>query len=185
MTDKLKSINIKGNEYVMVHERIRAFHEKHPNGFFETEIIRLDEKGVLFKCTVYPNCENQEIIYVAHAYERQGDTFINKTSHIENAETSAVGRALGMLGIGIDTSLASAEEVSNAIQSQGKKEKPQAIAKQPTRKDKIAKIMNLSAKHFEDEDYFAMWRIDNGLVEKIEKAKDEELLVLYKRMKEL
>lgn len=53
------------------------------------------------------------------AYEKEGSTFINKTSYIENCETSAVGRALGMAGFGIDTSIASAEEVQNAIANQG------------------------------------------------------------------
>ena len=47
-----------------------------------------------------------------------GSTFINKTSALENSETSAVGRALGMYGIGIDTSIASAEEVGNAVKQQ-------------------------------------------------------------------
>ena len=49
-----------------------------------------------------------------YAYEKEGSTFINKTSFIENAETSAVGRALGFLGIGIDAAIASADEVQNA-----------------------------------------------------------------------
>ena len=54
------------------------------------------------------------------AYEKEGSTFINKTSYIENAETSAVGRALGFCGFGIDTSVASYEEVTNAINNQPK-----------------------------------------------------------------
>ena len=54
------------------------------------------------------------------AYEKESSTFINKTSYIENCETSAVGRALGMAGFGIDTSVASAEEVKNAINNQTK-----------------------------------------------------------------
>ena len=56
--------------------------------------------------------------FIAHAYEKEGSTFINKTSYIENCETSAVGRALGFLGIGIDGSVASADEVKTAILNQ-------------------------------------------------------------------
>ena len=52
------------------------------------------------------------------AYEKEDSAFINKTSYIESCETSAVGRALGMCGIGIDTSVASADEVLNAIKQQ-------------------------------------------------------------------
>ena len=58
------------------------------------------------------------ILGTGHAYEKEDSTFINKTSFIENCETSAVGRALAMCGIGIDTSVASKEEVENAINNQ-------------------------------------------------------------------
>ena len=61
-----------------------------------------------------------DVIATGTAYEKENSTFINKTSYIENCETSAVGRALGMAGFGIDTSVASAEEVANAIKNQEK-----------------------------------------------------------------
>ena len=67
---------------------------------------------------------NGKIVATGHAQEKEGSTFINKTSYIENAETSAIGRALGLLGIGIDTSIASAEEVSTAIANQTKDDTP-------------------------------------------------------------
>ena len=60
----------------------------------------------------------QAIDTVVTAYEKENSTFINKTSYIENCETSALGRALGIAGFGIDTSVASAEEVQNAINNQ-------------------------------------------------------------------
>ena len=68
--------------------------------------------------------EYGNVIYREHvlgtgtAYEKESSSYINKTSYIENCETSAVGRALGMAGFGIDTSVASFEEVSNAIAQQ-------------------------------------------------------------------
>lgn len=61
---------------------------------------------------------NGSLIATGHAHEVKGSSNINKTSHIENCETSAVGRALAMLGIGIDTSIASANEVETAIAKQ-------------------------------------------------------------------
>ena len=61
---------------------------------------------------------NGNVLATGHASEKDGSSFINKTSALENAETSAVGRALGILGIGIDSSIASAEEVGNAVKNQ-------------------------------------------------------------------
>ena len=62
--------------------------------------------------------EDGRVIADGIAEETKGSTFINKTSYIENCQTSAWGRALGNLGIGIDTSIASAEEVKTAIKQQ-------------------------------------------------------------------
>ncbi|MCX7002298.1 MAG: hypothetical protein NTV22_03380 [bacterium] len=54
--------------------------------------------------------ESGRVIATGHAFEKQGSNYVNRTSYIENCETSAVGRALGILGIGVDTAIASAEE---------------------------------------------------------------------------
>jgi gluconate kinase len=54
----------------------------------------------------------------AHSQEYRDSSYINKTSFVENGFTSALGRALGYLGIGIDTSIASANEVQNAVKNQ-------------------------------------------------------------------
>ena len=62
--------------------------------------------------------EYGKLLSKAYAYEKENSSFINKTSFIENCCTSATGRALGYLGIGIDTSVASYEEVANAIANQ-------------------------------------------------------------------
>lgn len=113
INNKLKTIDVKGKGYVEVNERIKAFRELFPMGSIETNIERLENGVVVMSCTVKD--ENGKILSKAHAYEKENSTFINKTSFIENCCTSATGRALGYLGIGIDTSVASAEEVQNAI----------------------------------------------------------------------
>ena len=113
----LSSIDLKGKEYIMVNERIKAFRMVYPEGTIETEILSNENGVVIFKATV----KNVDIVLgTGHAYEKEGSSFINKTSYIENAESSAIGRALGMCGFGIDTSVASYEEVANAIENQGK-----------------------------------------------------------------
>ncbi len=107
----MKKIDIKGKEYVMVNERIKEFRDKYKHGAILTEILSNMEGVAMFKATVV---NDGNVLATGHAYEKEGSSFINKTSYIENAETSAIGRALGILGIGIDTSIASFEEVENA-----------------------------------------------------------------------
>lgn len=113
---QLKTINIKGKEYVEVNERIIFFRKNYKNHSLTTEVIDKTDDTVLIKATVL----NEEGVTIAtgHAEEVKGSTFINKTSYVENCETSAIGRCLGCLGIGIDTSVASYEEVANAVNQQ-------------------------------------------------------------------
>ncbi len=111
----MKTIDIKGKKYVMVNERISYFRHNHPQGQIITEMIKNDDGVCIFKADIIID---HVIMATGHAYEKEGSTFINKTSYIENCETSAIGRALGLFGIGIETSIASAEEVQNAIKQQ-------------------------------------------------------------------
>lgn len=106
-------------DYIEVNERIMKFYEKYPEGSIQTEILQLDwEKGVvLMKAYAYRH-PNDERPAIGHAYEKESDGYINKTSMIENCETSAVGRALAMLGIEVKKSVASKEEVERAIEQQ-------------------------------------------------------------------
>jgi hypothetical protein len=117
----LKTTNIKGKEYVEVNTRIAYFRENYPDGSIITEPVNdLAASGLaIFKASIIVN---DKIRATGFAYEKAGSTFINKTSHIENCETSAIGRALGIFGIGIDGSVASAEEVQNAMANQVTKE---------------------------------------------------------------
>jgi len=114
--ETIRTTNIKGKEYAEVNQRIKAFRMVYPVGSIRTEMISNENGICIFRAVITDN-ENK-IIATGTAYEKENSTFINKTSYIENCETSAVGRALGMAGFGIDTSVASAEEVQNAIANQ-------------------------------------------------------------------
>lgn len=116
----IKTTNLKNKEYAEVNQRIKAFRMVHPNGAIITDIIRLEDGVVTMKSTIYD--DDAKVIGTGLAQEKEGSTFINKTSFIENCETSAVGRALGMCGFGIDVSMASYEEVANAIENQNQEE---------------------------------------------------------------
>lgn len=129
--ESIKTTDIKGKEYAEVNQRIKAFRQVYPTGSIQTQMIS-NENGVCVFCAVVGYNNEQgvyQILGTGTAYEKESSSFINKTSYIENCETSAVGRALGMCGFGIDTSIASAEEVQNAINNQGNDE-PKATPKQ-------------------------------------------------------
>lgn len=117
INETLKTTDVKGRPYVEVNERIKAFRMLYPEGTIITEILDLTDGVVTMRATV---SVDGKVLGTGHAQEKESSSFINKTSFVENCETSAVGRALGMIGIGIDTSVASAEEVENAILNQTK-----------------------------------------------------------------
>lgn len=114
----MKTVDIKGKAYVEVNERIKYFRENYKGWSLESDLLSLDNGVCVIKATIRD--ENGVIKANGLAYEKENSTFINKTSYIENCETSAWGRALGNLGIGIDTAIASAEEVINAVNNQPK-----------------------------------------------------------------
>lgn len=113
--EAIKPTDIRGKDYAEVNQRIKAFRMIYPTGTIETEMISNENGICIFRANIY---NGDKLLATGTAYEKENSSFINKTSYIENCETSAVGRALGMCGFGIDTSVASAEEVQNAINNQ-------------------------------------------------------------------
>lgn len=157
-TKKLKTIDIKGKEYVEVNERIKYFRENYPTGQIITEMLSDFDGVCVFKATV---SVDGVVRATGHAYEKENSSFINKTSYIENCETSAVGRALGMFGIGVDTSIASAEEVLNAINNQNKEVKKGKKALE----SQIKMIRELVPDEKKILDYFKVKKLEDLTVE--------------------
>ena len=112
----IKTTDIKGREYAQVPERVKAFRMVHPEGRILTEIVSFEGKRIVMRATAMT--ADGRILATGTAFEDQDSSFINKTSFVENCETSAVGRALGLCGFGIDVAIASAEEVQTAIDQQ-------------------------------------------------------------------
>lgn len=137
----MKTIDIKGKAYIEVNERLKEFRSnpKYDGFSLVSELIQL-ENGI---CTIKAIISNANGVVVAtgFAQEKEDSSFINKTSFIENCETSAWGRALGNLGIGIDTSIASADEVLNAIKNQENKPK-KVEPKKPVSQDDINNLID-------------------------------------------
>lgn len=113
---EIKTTAIKGKQYAEVNERVTAFRKLYPEGSIVTEILSLDEGRCVMRATV--STAGRVILGTGTACEERNASMINKTSYIENCETSAIGRALGMCGIGIAASIASAEELLGALAAQ-------------------------------------------------------------------
>ena len=112
---KEKAVDIKGKKYVLVSDRIIYFNETYKNGSISSELVSEPLSDVIIiKASVRPDLSQPERVFTGYAQEKVGDGYINKTSALENAETSAVGRALAMMGIGVIDSIASVDEINKA-----------------------------------------------------------------------
>lgn len=111
---KKKAISIKGKAYIQVKDRVEFFNEVYPNGRITTELISNEGEEVVVKATVVPDIKNIDRYFTGYSQANKNQGMINKLSAMENCETSAVGRALGMMGIGIIDGFASADEMYKA-----------------------------------------------------------------------
>lgn len=112
-------VNIRGKEYTTVAARVQAFREKHGDKYgIETEIVSADEDRVVMRAVILRHeVDGFWIVGTGHAEEVRSSSQINRTSALENAETSAIGRALAAFGMA-GTEFASADEVAQAITQQ-------------------------------------------------------------------
>ena len=115
MANNTGIVVIHGREYETVALRVKKFREKHPNYRLLTEIQHRDEDCVVMRAMIAD--EEGRTLATGHSEEYRQSSTINKTSALENAETSAIGRALAALGLG-GTEFATADEVANAIKQQ-------------------------------------------------------------------
>jgi len=141
----LEGIDLKGKNYVMVPQRVKAFRKLFPGGFINTELVSHDGTTVMMKTQVgYYEGGVPVILGTGFAQEVKGRGMVNGTSYIENCETSAVGRALGFLALGIDGGgICSAEELANAIKGQEQiKAEEKEIAHPPISEGKQVKTVS-------------------------------------------
>lgn len=111
---KERAIKYNGKDYVQVKDRIEFFNSTYDNGSIRTEVIKDEGDIVQIKATVIPDMTNLDKYFNGHAEEIRGQGYVNKTSALENCETSAVGRALAMMGIGVMDAIASMDEIDLA-----------------------------------------------------------------------
>ena len=111
-------VNIHGKDYKTVAKRVNEFREAHGSKYaILTELVSMDENIVVMKAEILD--DKRDVIATGYAEEHRNASQINKTSALENCETSAIGRALANFGLG-GGEYASADEVANAINQQSK-----------------------------------------------------------------
>lgn len=135
-------VNIRGKQYQTVALRVSTFREAHKSLSLTTEVLHRDEVCVVMKATI--SDEAGRVLATGHAEEYRKASEINRTSALENAETSAIGRALAAFGLG-GTEFASADEVARAVA--GLKGDPRVSATeeawkllQPEQQDRMRRI---------------------------------------------
>lgn len=113
--NQLPTIKVSGRDYVLVKDRILAFNEAYENGSITTELVSApDADMVVVKAIVIPDIAQPSRLFTGYSQATWGEGPINRTSALENCETSAVGRALAFMGIGVLESIASADEIHKA-----------------------------------------------------------------------
>lgn len=105
----MKTINIKGKEYVTVNERLKEFRNNFKDYALITEIVELGADFATVKASIYD--DKGTLRATGFAREVVAKSPINKYAFLENCETSAIGRALGNFGIGIDEAVCTADEL--------------------------------------------------------------------------
>jgi hypothetical protein len=81
-------------DYEPVASRLARFWEKHPEGRVITKLITFEGDRVIVQADIYVDREDDRPVATDFAEEIRGSNNVNKTSHVENACTSAIGRAL-------------------------------------------------------------------------------------------
>lgn len=118
-------INIRGKEYTTVALRVHQFRAERPTLSLITEVLHRDADCVVMRAVI--SDEQGRVLATGHAEEYRKASEINRTSALENCETSAIGRALAAFGFG-GTEFASADEVARAISGQKGEVQPVRIS---------------------------------------------------------
>ncbi len=125
-------VDFKGKAYSTVVERLEKMN-KDTKGKYDlmTEVIGDVNDTVLMKATLTIYKGTNTHTYIGHAFERANSSFINKTSHVENCETSAIGRALASAGYHGEE-FCSADELATAVSNQAPQNNTQKAYQAPS-----------------------------------------------------
>jgi len=156
----IPKVPIKGKQYAIVVERHKHLLQRFPEARFNEEILHHDNDRVIVKVELYIG---DTIYSVGHAEEFRNSSYINKTSALENASTSALGRCLAAFGLS-GSEFASAEELVNALNNQGNN-KQVSINDQIKKQTTETKLTAL----------YSNWKKENDSIEKIFESQQKSI----------
>ena len=156
----IPTVSIKGKQYAIVVERHKHLLQRFPEARFNEEILHHDNDRVIVKVELYIS---DTIYSVGHAEEFRNSSYINKTSALENASTSALGRCLAAFGLS-GSEFASAEELVNALNNQGNS-KQVSINEQIKKQTTETKLTAL----------YSNWKKENDSIEKIFESQQKSI----------
>jgi hypothetical protein len=126
------------DDYEPVASRLARFWEKHPEGRVITKLITFEGDRVIVQADIYVDREDDRPVATDFAEEIRGSNNVNKTSHIENAATSAIGRALA------DCDFASSTDWTKRP-SREEMSKVERMTSRPTESGSITEPSNLAS----------------------------------------
>ena len=174
INERLETTKIKGKPYVMVNDRVQGFRELYPDGCIVTEILEYVEGAYCsVRASCYKNTDYERPLSTGHAQETIDKNPVNKTSMLENAETSAVGRCLGFLGIGSVEAIASADEMNKALNRE-------ANMNQSIGAEKAEQLLDLILVNNKSPDYICKFHKVDSLAELTHAQFDEVVRYLKK-----
>ena len=139
--DKRTTVKIHGKEYEIVGSRVHRFRKDHPDWSIQSEILSQIAGEIIVRASIAD--EKNIIRATGIAHEKESASSINKTSYVECAETSAIGRALACFDYQ-GGEFASADEVAQAIHQQTSTDKPAykkpEIVQEPQPEQKPAQV---------------------------------------------
>lgn len=163
-------VNIHGKSYETVALRVKKFRDAHKDYRLLTEIVHRDEDCVVMRAMIADPAGN--VLATGHSEEYRASSNINKTSALENAETSAIGRALAALGLG-GTEFASADEVAHAITNKSGVIKPTDGAFdrcEPARRKVVMDSVSIVQEYLSQDRDFDAYAICEGFTDPDEKV---------------
>lgn len=114
------------NDYEDVDTRLHRFYEQYPKGRIITRLDLAQEDRFIVCASVFRDDVDERPAATGWAQEVVGSSPVNRTSALENCETSAVGRALANLGLSPKGARPSREEMEKARQQEERQAKRNA-----------------------------------------------------------